>query len=147
MGTDHGADPDDDSGGGASVGADGLAAGSDIDPSADRWADVLGPDGTLEVDRTGYRLRPPSSLSAIDTVVDEVLADSAYTVGDWFGFPDPVLLVHDRERGATFRLVVREDVVELHLLPGADGSAVDALLERCQAATGDDWSAERVDAG
>jgi hypothetical protein len=119
--------------------------GSVTDPSADRWADVLRPDGTLQVDRSVHRLRPSSGSPATDTVLDEVLATPSYTVGDWFAFPDPVLLVHDRERGGTFRVVARGDVIELHLLPGSGASAVDAFRERVQTATDEEWSLERVD--
>jgi len=128
-----------------SAGAGAAEDGSGATPSVDRWAEVLGPDGTVQVDRSVHRLRPASDAPTIDTVVDKVLAAPSYTVGDWFAFPDPVLLVHDRERGATFRLVTRGDLIELHLLPGTDASAADAFQERCQAVTDEDWSIERVD--
>lgn len=119
--------------------------GSGTEPPSDRWDGVIGADGTLAVDRRVVRLRPDPAPADLRAVADAVLDHPDYTVGDWFSFPEPVFLVHDRQRTATFRLVVRSAILELHLLPRTSRDTVDAIQCRCEELTAADWCVEWPD--
>lgn len=93
---------------------------------------------------TAFYLTPGPSLPVdeLDDHLAAVLADDRYVKGDWFDLPMPVYLVHDREVSTAFRVVVRDDRVELHVLPATDPAGLAALFERLRERTAVEWTVE-----
>jgi hypothetical protein len=97
---------------------------------------------------TVVELRPtgePTDEAALAALVREVLGEGPYRFGDWFDLPLPVLLVHDGRTGDTFRLAVRESVVELHVRSATDAAGLRAFRDRLAESTppGTEWRATR----
>lgn len=91
---------------------------------------------------------PDRSAEQLDGLLAEVFESDRYVRGDWFDFPRPVYLVHDRRVSTAFRVVVRTGRLELHVLPSTDPDGLRSLYERVVAATDHDWSVRReVDPG
>ena len=90
---------------------------------------------------------PPRKDGALTAVVESVLEDDPYRYGDWFDLPMPLYLVHDDETGDTFRVAVRDGVVEFHVLPATEPPGLRRLYDRLTAATDREWTVEtRTDA-
>jgi hypothetical protein len=87
--------------------------------------------------------RADRSVEQLDGLLVDVLADERYVRGDFFDLPAPAYLVRDREVDTSFRVVVREGRVELHVLPHTDAAALEALYGRLAAAGEVAWSVER----
>jgi hypothetical protein len=51
----------------------------------------------------------------------------------------PLYLVHDDRTKDTFRLAVRDGVVELHVLPGTDTDGLRAFYRRLRERSETDW--------
>lgn len=81
--------------------------------------------------------RPDSELA--DLLVT-VLDSGSYRYGDWFDLPMPLYLVHDVETRDTFRVAVRDGIVEFHVRPDTEPSGLRALYDRLVGATGVEWS-------
>ena len=97
---------------------------------------------------TVIELRPtaePTDEAALAALAREVLADGPYRFGDWFDLPLPVFLVHDGRTGDTFRLAVREAVIELHVRSATDAAGLRAFRDRLAESTpaGTDWRVSR----
>jgi hypothetical protein len=52
----------------------------------------------------------------------------------------PLYLVHDDETGDTFRVAIRDGVVEFHVLPETSPAGLRDLYERLVAASDTTWS-------
>ena len=90
---------------------------------------------------------PPRGDGALAAVVESVLEDDPYRYGDWFDLPMPLYLVHDDETGDTFRVAVRDGVVEFHVLPATEPPGLRRLYDRLTAATDREWTVKtRTDA-
>ena len=83
---------------------------------------------------------PPRGDGALAAVVESVLEDDPYRYGDWFDLPMPLYLVHDDDTGDTFRVAVRDGVVEFHVLPATEPPGLRRLYERLREATDCEWS-------
>lgn len=83
------------------------------------------------------------STATLDDVLAEVLAADRYVRGDFFDLPAPAYLVRDAAVGTSFRVVVRDGGVRLHVLPHTDTTALSALYDALQGATDVEWSVER----
>ena len=89
----------------------------------------------------------PREDGALAVLVESVLEDDPYRYGDWFDLPMPLYLVHDDETGDTFRVAVRDGVVEFHVLPATEPLGLRRLYERLREATDCEWTVEtRTDA-
>ena len=89
----------------------------------------------------------PREDGALAVLVESVLEDDPYRYGDWFDLPMPLYLVHDDETGDTFRVAVRDGVVEFHVLPATEPPGLRRLYDRLTAATDCEWAVEtRTDA-
>ena len=93
---------------------------------------------------TAFYLIPEPSLSVeeLDEHLSGVLGGTRYVKGDWFDFPMPVYLVHDREVSTAFRTVVREGRIELHVLPKTDSTGLEALFRALCDRTAVEWTVE-----
>ena len=93
---------------------------------------------------TAFYLTPEPSLSVEDLNdhLSAVLDRDRYVKGDWFDFPMPVYLVHDREVSTAFRTVVREGRIELHVLPATDSAGLEALFRALCDRTDVEWTVE-----
>ncbi|WP_266080107.1 hypothetical protein [Haladaptatus caseinilyticus] len=91
---------------------------------------------------TIFRLSPGTECSEkqLTTLVRNVLDDEPYTYGDWFDLPVPMYLVHDHNRDTTFRVVVRYESVELHVLPDTRSEGLRAIYRRLSALSDITWS-------
>ena len=76
---------------------------------------------------------------ALDAALREVLDGDDYTYGDWFDLPMPLYLVHDDRTGDTFRVAVRDDTVELHVLPETGTDGLRAFYRRTDARSETGW--------
>ena len=83
---------------------------------------------------------PPREDEALAALVESVLEADPYHYGDWFDLPMPLYLVHDDDTGDTFRVTVRDGVVEFHVLPATDPPGLRRLYDRLVAATDCEWS-------
>ena len=93
---------------------------------------------------TAFYLSPELSLSVeeLDEHLSAILDGNRYVKGDWFDFPMPVYLVHDREVSTAFRTVVREGRIELHVLPATDSAGLEAIFRALRDRTGVEWTVE-----
>ena len=82
----------------------------------------------------------PREDGALAILVESVLEDEPYRYGDWFDLPMPLYLVHDDDTGDTFRVAVRDGVVEFHVLPATEPPGLRRLYERLREATDCEWS-------
>ena len=82
----------------------------------------------------------PREDEALAALVESVLEADPYRYGDWFNLPMPLYLVHDDDTGDTFRVTVRDGVVEFHVLPATDPPGLRRLYDRLVAATNCEWS-------
>ncbi len=91
---------------------------------------------------TIFRLSPDADCSEehLTALVTEVLSGDPYTYGDWFDLPVPMYLVRDHERDTTFRVVVRYDSVELHVLPDTCSSGLRSMYRRLSDCSDVAWS-------
>lgn len=89
------------------------------------------------------RPSPERSTDALDALLAAVLAEDRYVRGDFFDLPAPVYLVRDRELGTSFRAVVRDGELRLHVLPHTDTEALAALYDAVVATSDADWAVER----
>lgn len=78
----------------------------------------------------------------LDGVLVGVLDDGPYRYGDWFDLPMPLYTVHDDVTGDTFRVSVRDGVVELHVLPATEPPGLEALYDRLVASTDHEWTVD-----
>lgn len=104
------------------------------------------PSGGVEHEGgTAFHLLPDAELhtAALDEMLAAVLAPDRYVRGDFFDFPAPVYLVNDAELATTFRCVVRDGRLELHVLPNTDAAALAVLYERIEEASDVAWRVER----
>ncbi len=103
---------------------------------------------TVEYDgEVVFRLSPPEGCDPAATV-ESVLSEGPYQIGEFHDLPMRLVLVRDEALSDTFRLVVRNDRVELRVLPATEGPGLRAIYDRLVDATGDEWSVERrVDLG
>lgn len=103
---------------------------------------------TVEYDgEVVFRLLPPEGCDPAATV-ETVLDEGSYRVGEFHDLPMRLVLVRDEALSDTFRLVVRDDRVELRVLPATEGPGLRAFYDRLVEATGGEWSVERrVDLG
>jgi len=98
---------------------------------------------TVEYDgEVVFRLTPPDGCDPA-AAVERVLDEGPYRVGEFHDLPMRLVLVRDEALADTFRLVVRDDRVELRVLPATEGQGLRAIYDRLVAATGDGWSVER----
>ena len=84
----------------------------------------------------------PREDGTLAALVESVLEDDPYRYGDWFDLPMPLSLVHDHETGDTFRVAVRDGVVEFHVLPATEPPGLRRLYDRLTAATDREWTVE-----
>jgi hypothetical protein len=108
--------------------------------------------GGLEYEgETIFALTPDPDLSAdaLQTLVEDVFETGPYVYGDWFDLPVPLYTVHDEETGDVFRVVVRDEQIELHVLPFTNSPGLEAVFDRLRAATPDHtWTVDcRVEDG
>jgi hypothetical protein len=97
---------------------------------------------TVEYDgEVVFELSPPEGCET--TAVEAVLADGPYRVGEFHDLPMRLFLVRDERLGDTFRVAVRDDRVELRVLPATEGSGLRAIYDRLVEHTGADWPVER----
>ncbi|SIR81896.1 hypothetical protein SAMN05421858_3937 [Haladaptatus litoreus] len=91
---------------------------------------------------TIFRLSPGSECSEerLTAFVQDVLEEDPYTYGDWFDLPVPMYLVRDHDRDTTFRVVVRYESVELHVLPDTRSSGLLAMYHRLSDCSGLSWT-------
>lgn len=85
---------------------------------------------------------PDGAIGDLEDVLLSILAEERYVMGDFFDLPAPAYLVRDEVVGTSFRAVVRDGIVEFHVLPHTDASALEALYERIVAETEVDWRVE-----
>ena len=90
---------------------------------------------------TVFSLTPDAEYTDAElvAVLESVLDDEPYRYGDWFDLPMPLYLVHDDETGDTFRVAVRDGVIELHVLPDTEPPGLRALYDRLSAVTDCTW--------
>jgi hypothetical protein len=101
--------------------------------------------GGVEYEGTTVFSVEPETTRTDDDVEDtllSVLDGERYVTGDFFDLPAPAYLVRDEFVGTSFRAVVRDGHVELHVLPHTDANALERLYERIVAETGVDWRVE-----
>jgi hypothetical protein len=107
------------------------------------------PSGGVEYEgEVVFHLTPAADHTTAD--LDDVLADvldaERYVRGDFFDLPAPVYLVRDEAAGTSFRAVVRDGAVRLHVLPHTDVGALEELYDRIASAADVSWSVDcRVD--
>lgn len=103
------------------------------------------PSGGVEYEgEVVFLLTPEADRSTreLDAVLGEVLAGERYVRGDFFELPAPAYLVRDEAVDTSFRVVVREGSIQLHVLPHTDVRALEALYDRLVAAGGPNWTVE-----
>lgn len=102
--------------------------------------------GVKYVGGVAFHLEPGPGLSAreLDDLLGEVFERDRYVPCDWFDFPRPVYLVHDRQVSTAFRVVARTGRLELHALPSTDPVGLRSLYDEVTAATDGQWSVRRV---
>lgn len=104
------------------------------------------PSGGVEYrGEVAFHLTPRADWGAgrLDERLVAALDDQRYVRGDFFDLPAPAYLVRDREVDTSFRVVIRDDRVELHVLPHTDAAALEAIYERLAGAGEVAWSVER----
>lgn len=103
------------------------------------------PQGGVEYEgETVFSLHPQPEQSdeELGVLVADVLAAERYVFGDWFELPLPVYLVHDRETGDVFRVVVRDGAVELHVLPNTESAGLRAMYAQVVDASDGTWAVD-----
>ena len=97
--------------------------------------------------QTVFSLTPGEAYDdgELAALVESVLEAEPYRYGDWFDLPMPLYLVHDDGTGDTFRVAVRDGVVEFHVLPDTEPEGLRRLYERLGEATDGDWHVGRRD--
>jgi len=98
--------------------------------------------GGVEYDgETVFSLIPENADEdrAIRELVEDVLDREPYRYGDWFDLPMPLYLVHDDRTGDTFRVAVRDGIVELHVLPETESTGLRAFYRRLFDASDTEW--------
>ena len=111
----------------------------------DRPARHYPPSGGVEYEgQAVFHLTPEAgrTTAELDEVLGTVLADERYVRGDFFDLPAPAYLVRDATVGTSFRVVVRDGHVELHVLPHTESVALEDLYERLAEESGVDWTVE-----
>jgi hypothetical protein len=99
--------------------------------------------GGLEYEgETIFRLSPAGDHTdaSLQGLVEDVLEREPYTYGDWFDLPMPLYLVHDAETGDVFRVGIRNEAVEFHVLPDTESAGLRGLYDRLVDASTTDWS-------
>ncbi|TKR25391.1 hypothetical protein [Natronomonas salsuginis] len=99
--------------------------------------------GGVEYDGgTVFSVRPTRDLDEATLVelVRSILDRQPYRYGDWFDLPMPLYLVHDDVTGDTFRVAIRDGVVELHVLPETEPDGLRAFYHRLAANFEGDWT-------
>ena len=99
--------------------------------------------GGVEYDgETVFSLAPPTDRDggSIRGLVERVLEEGPYRYGDWFDLPMPLYIVHDDRTEDTFRLAVRDGVVELHVLPETDTDGLRAFYRRIDERSDTGWN-------
>lgn len=93
---------------------------------------------------TVFTLSPDSEVTdgELAALVETVLDADRYTYGDWFELPLPVYLVHDEPHDTAFRVVIRYETVEFHVLPETVADALAELHDRLSGAAGWEWRVE-----
>ncbi len=89
--------------------------------------------GGVEYDgETVFSLHPETAYGdeTLRELVEGVLDGEPYRYGDWFDLPMPLYLVHDDHTGDTFRVAVRDGVVELYVLPETEAAGLRAFYRR-----------------
>ena len=104
------------------------------------------PSGGVEYEgETVFVLTPDGDRSTgdLDALVQSVLDADRYVRGDFFDLPAPAYLVRDAEVGTSFRAVVRDGRVELHVLPHTEAVALAALFDELRSVGDGGWEVER----
>ena len=104
------------------------------------------PSGGVEYEgETVFVLTPDDDRSTddLDALLQSILDDDRYVRGDFFDLPAPAYLVRDADVGTSFRTVVRDGRVELHVLPHTDAVALEALFDALQSVSDGEWVVER----
>ncbi|MFW6017584.1 MAG: hypothetical protein ACOCPX_02050 [Halapricum sp.] len=93
---------------------------------------------------TVFRLDPATDWSepGLQTLVEGVLEDEAYTYGDWLDLPMALYLVHDERTGDVFRVGIRDGVVELYVLPATESAGLRRFYEVLEARSDDRWAVD-----
>lgn len=93
---------------------------------------------------TVFSVEPASDPTPgdLEELLLSILDGERYVTGDFFDLPAPAYLVRDEAVGTSFRAVVRDGHVELHVLPHTDACALEALYERIVVETTVDWRVE-----
>jgi hypothetical protein len=100
-------------------------------------------EGGLEYEgETIFRLTPADGHSddTLQALVEDVLDREPYTYGDWFDLPMPLYLVHDADTGDVFRVGIRNETIEFHVLPDTGSAGLRGLYDRLVDASAADWS-------
>lgn len=103
------------------------------------------PSGGVEYEgEVVFHLTPGEECTTadLDDVLADVLGGDRYVRGDFFDLPAPAYLVRDEAVGTSFRVVVRDGAVRLHVLPHTDVRALEALYDRLVSAAGFSWSVD-----
>lgn len=89
-----------------------------------------------------FRLTPDRDTDdgSLTGLVESTLDRPPYRYGDWFDLPMPLYVVHDRDTDDTFRVSVRDGVVQLHVLPETGRGGLRAFYDRLVAASDTDWT-------
>jgi len=93
---------------------------------------------------TVFHLQPAAERSEreLRRLVEAVLDGETYTYGDWLDLPLPLYLVHDEHTGDVFRVVVRDQTVELHVLPATESAGLRAFYEVLTDRSDGEWTVE-----
>lgn len=94
---------------------------------------------------TVFSVRPSREFDEATLVelVRSILDRPPYRYGDWFDLPMPLYLVHDDVTGDTFRVAIRDGIVELHVLPETEPDGLRAFYDRLVANSEGDWTVAR----
>lgn len=93
---------------------------------------------------TVFSIEPETDRSAADLedLLLSVLDREGYVTGDFFDLPAPAYLVRDKNVGTSFRAVVRDGRVELHVLPHTESAGLQELYDALTDADGGAWRVE-----
>lgn len=94
---------------------------------------------------TSFLLEPTPSTreGPLADAVVALLESGPYQFGDFHDLPMPLWLVRDRETTDTFRVVVRDGTVRLHVLPRTESDGLRRFYRRLEDHTDADWSVTR----
>jgi len=91
-----------------------------------------------------FRLEPTEADKPdLQELLDDVLETGPYRYGDFHDLPMVVYLVRDEETSDVFRVSIRDDALQLHVLPETGSAGLRRFYGRLTEVSDFEWDVER----